>query len=184
MFSSKSQLGLLAMTFVGALFIASLVVAQQGQPESEQPPAPAPGEQPPVEQSQPAEDVAPADGQQARTYRAKEVLGAKVTLEGETAAGTVDDIVFDDYGAINYLIVINSDRRLVTIPWEAAKFNVEKRTAVVHIAPDRFQEVPTYTPQQYPVYSEPAYRTRVFKFFGLKPQVRESRRIEREDRDD
>jgi hypothetical protein len=31
-------------------------------------------------------------------YRAKQVLGTKILIQGDTAIGTVDDIVFDDAG--------------------------------------------------------------------------------------
>ena len=102
-------------------------------------------------------------------YRAKQVLGSKVNIEGDTAVGTVDDIVLDDYGNVDYLIVINEDNRLVTIPWDAAQFNPQKRIAYIPIAPDRYKAVPTYTAEQYPVYSTPAYRTQVYKYYGLTP---------------
>ena len=137
-----------------------------------------------TEVAPPPEPRVPDDGPQlppSQTYRAKEILGSKVSLEGSSEVGTVDDIVFDDYGTVNYLIVIASDDRLVTVPWEAAKFSVERRTAVVHIAPERFEAVPRYTREEYPVFSQPTYRTEIFRFFGLKPR---HERREREDDDD
>lgn len=35
-----------------------------------------------------------------QVYRAKQVLGAKVNIEGDTEVGTVDDIVLDDHGTV------------------------------------------------------------------------------------
>ena len=67
----------------------------------------------------------------------KQVLGPKVSIENNVAIGTVDDLVFDDYGRVEYLIVQN-EGKLVTVPWEAAKFNFEQRTAVVNITPQQF----------------------------------------------
>ena len=67
----------------------------------------------------------------------KQVLGSKVSIENNVAIGTVDDLVFDDYGRVEYLIVQN-EGKLVTVPWEAAKFNFEQRTAVVNITPQQF----------------------------------------------
>ena len=61
-------------------------------------------------------------------------------------------------------MVVNSDSKLVTVPGEAARFNAERRTAVVHIAPERFQEIPTYTADQYPSYLTPTYRTQIYKY--------------------
>ncbi|MEK6260926.1 MAG: PRC-barrel domain-containing protein [Planctomycetota bacterium] len=113
----------------------------------------------------------------SQAYRAKSVLGSKVSIEGNVAVGTVDDIVFADDGYLEYLIVLN-DNKLVTVPWEAAKFNFEKRTAVVNIAPERFKVIPTYTVDQYPVFSTPRYRVETYKYYGLTP-AQERRAIRR-----
>ena len=102
-------------------------------------------------------------------FRAKQILGSKVSLEGDSLAGTVDDIVVDEHGNVDYLIVLNSENKLVTVPWDAARFDLDKRMAVVRIAPERFRQVPTYTVNQYPVFSRPAYRTEIYKWYGLTP---------------
>jgi sporulation protein YlmC with PRC-barrel domain len=117
-------------------------------------------------------------GAESPHYRAKQILGSKVSLEGNTEVGTVDDIVLDDSGNVDYLIVINSDDKLVTVPWDATKFNAEKRYAVVRIAPDKFKKVPTYTVEQYPVFSTPTYRTQTYRYYGLTPAA--ERRLMRE----
>jgi hypothetical protein len=102
-------------------------------------------------------------------YRAKQVLGSKVHVEGDAAVGTVDDIVLDDHGNVDYLIVMTSDKKLVTVPWDAAVFNAKTRVANVKIAEDQFKKVPTYTADEYPVFSTPAYRTQIYKSYGLTP---------------
>lgn len=117
-------------------------------------------------------------------FRAKQILGATVSLEAGTSVGTVDDIVLDQAGNVDYLIVVNSQRQLVTVPWDAAMFDVQKRTAVIHIAPEQFRQVPTYTAEQYPVFTTPTYRTQVYKYYGLTPgqQRRAINRAERRER--
>ncbi len=102
-------------------------------------------------------------------FRAKQILGSQVGLEGNTSIGVVDDIVLDDQGNVDYLIVMVADKKLVTVPWDAAAFNVEKRIATVHVTADQFQQVPTYTVEQYPVFSAPTYRSQVYKYYGLTP---------------
>jgi len=111
-------------------------------------------------------------------YRAKQVLGARVNLEGDVAGGTVDDIVLDENGNVDYLIVVNDNQKLVTVPWDATRFNVDKRVAVVNITPQRFQKAPTYTVDQYPAFATPAYRTQVYSYYGLTPH-QERRAIRR-----
>ena len=109
-------------------------------------------------------------------YRVKQLLGTTVHIEGELAVGIVDDVVFDDNGAIEYMIVLN-EGKLVSIPWEAAKFNFEKRSATVNIAPARFQKIPTFTVDHYPIFSTPAYRNQTYQYYGLTPG--QARRLNR-----
>ena len=129
---------------------------------------------PPAAVPDPANPAArPAEVQ---SYRAKSVLGSTVQLSGNAAAGTVDDIVFTDDGRIDYLIV-NNENKLVTVPWEAAKFDFEKRTATLNISPDQYKQIPTYTTREYPNFYTPTYRDQVYKYYGLTPG--QIRRIER-----
>lgn len=111
-------------------------------------------------------------------FRAKQIIGANVSIEDNTEIGIVDDIVLDDYGNVDYLLVINSDGKLVTIPWDAAQFNPEKRVAYVPITPERFRTVPSYTVKEYPLFSAPTYRSEVYKYYGLTP-AQERRMIRR-----
>jgi PRC-barrel domain len=104
-----------------------------------------------------------------QAYRVKQVLGSKVHIQGDLAIGTVDDVVFSDSGQVEYLIVAN-EGKLVTVPWEAAKFNFEKQTATINITQEKYREIPTYTVREYPVFFEPAYRTRAYGWYGLTPR--------------
>lgn len=92
------------------------------------------------------------------TFRAKEVLGTKVSIAGGTSIGTVEDLVFDDAGNLEYMIVDNGGK-LITVPWEAATFDLGKKTAVVGITQDVYKTIPTYTTTTYPSFYTPTYRT-------------------------
>jgi hypothetical protein len=119
---------------------------------------------------EPVREPAPeGKGASVHNYRAKEIMGAKVSLQGDTMVGTVDDIVLDSNGNADYLIVVREDEKLVTVPWDALDFSLEKRVATVHVTPEQFKAVPVYTPKQYPVFSAPTYRTQVYKYYGLTP---------------
>lgn len=132
------------------------------------PPPPPP--RPPDPAVRPATGTAPATTEgPTHAYRAKQVLGTKVSIQGNVSIGTVDDVVFNDNGQIEYMIVAN-DGKLVTVPWEAAKFNFEKQTATLNITQDQYRVIPTYTVREYPVYFEPTYRTQVYGWYGLKPR--------------
>ena len=70
---------------------------------------------------------------------------------------------------VEYLIVAN-EGKLVTVPWEAAKFNFEKQIATINITRDVYRTTPTYTTTSYPGYFEPTYRTTVYRYYGLTPR--------------
>ena len=110
------------------------------------------------------------------SFRAKQVLGAKIVLAGNATAGTVDDIVFDGAGNLEYLIVAQ-DGKLTTVPWDAVKFDEKVQTATLTITPEVYKTIPTYTVTTYPDFWVPTYRTQLYKTYGLTP--RELRRIER-----
>src|SRR5262245_14198980 len=103
------------------LFTSAVVAAAIGLSAAQTPPAQPPG-QPPAQPGQATQTA-------TKTYRAKELLGTKINIEGNANVGTVDDIVLSDEGVIQYLIVTTADNKLFTVPWDAAKFNWTQRTA-------------------------------------------------------
>jgi hypothetical protein len=135
---------------VACLFVLTSMVAEGQQPVPAQPATPLP------------------------TYRAKQILGTKIMIQNNTAIGTVDDIVFDSAGNLEYLIVAN-DGKLISVPWDATKFDLKSQTATVNITPEVYKTIPTYTTTTYPDFFVPAYRTTTYKYYGLTP--RELRRI-------
>lgn len=136
-----------------------------------QPQAPATSTQQPV----PA-----GDSRQPQTHKVKAVLGSKVSIQGGLSIGTVDDIIFDDDGYIDYLVVLN-EGKYVLVPWQAARFNFQERAATVNISQQQFQQVPTFTGQAWPTF-DAGYTQRIYGYYGLTPH---ERRVERrEDRRD
>lgn len=93
------------------LFHTAAVLALTATSAFGQAPPPRPVDPPPAVQVRPADPVRPAEKEVTTpTFRAKQVLGTKVLLAGEKAAGTVEDLVFDDAGNMEYLIVNNGDK--------------------------------------------------------------------------
>ena len=105
-------------------------------------------------------------------YRVKEILGTTVLISGNTSVGVVDDIVLDAAGNVDYLIVTTPEKRLVTVPWSAALLDLKKRSASIDITPERYRVIPTYTVDQYPTFSAPAYRTQMDQYYGMTPERR------------
>jgi hypothetical protein len=132
---------------------------------------------PPPKTPAPAPAVRPAPVQEApKEYRAKQVLGTKIFIQGNIAVGTVDDIVFADDGRIEYLLVLN-DGKYISVPWQAASFNFEKQMATVNITQEQYQVIPRFGLGVFPRFFAPAYRVETYKYYGLTPE--QERRIER-----
>jgi len=111
------------------------------------------------------------------SFRAKQVLGTRILIQDDTQVGTVEDMVSDRAGNLDYLVVSTGDSKLVTVPWDAATFDPEKKTAKLNVTQEVWKSVPTYTATTYPQFYTPTYRTDIYKVYGLTP--RELRRIER-----
>jgi hypothetical protein len=135
----------------------------------------------PAPATQGQQQVTTGDSRQPQTHRVKSVLGTKVHIEGGLTIGTVDDLIFDDDGYVDYLVVMN-EGKYVVVPWQAAKFNFEQRAATVNITQQQFQQVPTFTGQAWPTF-DAGYQQRIYGYYGLTPHDRRiERRIDRRDR--
>jgi len=164
---------MLKRTLAASFLLAfGAAITTLGVVEAQQPPPP------------PAQPPVRGEAMVAKTYRAKDLMGTKIAIRGNTAVGTVDDIVFSDDGVIQYLIVTTGEDKLVTVPWEATKFDFEKRTGMIDMPADQFRLIPTYTVKTYPQYWTPTYRTEIYKVYGLTQaqERRLERRVDRRDR--
>src|SRR5436853_6937878 len=72
------------------------------------------------------------------TLKAKNIIGAQITIQGNNNVGTVQDIILNDDGVVEYFVV-GDGTKLVSVPWEAAKFNFENRTATINITQEQFR---------------------------------------------
>lgn len=124
--------------------------------------------QTPVTPQTPATPAVNQQGQTYTPYRAKQILGAAVSLTGGEKVGTVDDIVLSEDGQVEYLIV-SDNNRLSTVPWQAAKFDPNTRTAALEITTDKYRTAPRFDANTYPEFYTPAYRSQVYGYYGLTP---------------
>ena len=110
--------------------------------------------------------------------RASSIIGARVGIQGDVAVGKVDDLVLNQDGTVEYLVVLNEDK-YVLVPWAAAKLDPAQRTVMVEIRQEKFREVPTFTRESWPNFSDTQYIERINTYYGVKPG--RERRIERRD---
>jgi len=126
--------------------------------------------------------VEPAGRVSAEFPRASSIIGARVSIQGDVAVGKVEDLVLSQNGTVEYLVVLNEDK-YVLVPWAAAKLDPGQRTVMVEIRQEKFREVPTFTRESWPNFSDTQYIERINTYYGVKPG-RERRIERREDRRD
>ena len=112
--------------------------------------------------------------------RTSSVIGATVALQNNVSAGKVEDLVINDNGCIEYMVVLNEDR-YVLVPWTATTVDFGRRTVAVEIGREKFRDVPTFTRERWPDLSDRTYVEKLHTYYGVRPG-RERRIDRREDR--
>lgn len=92
-------------------------------------------------------------------------MGANVVLQEGPAIGRVEDFVFTDGGCIDYVIV-SYDSKYVAVPWTVATWTGD-RAIRLNITQARFREVPTFTRDAWPNFTDTQYIQRVRTAWGV-----------------
>src|SRR5262245_4447461 len=77
------------------------------------------------------------------------VVGGTVVVSDGATVGKVEDIVLNDNGCVDY-VVVSYENKYVLVPWGVTTWNVQDRTVRVNITRDRFTQVPTFTRDHWP----------------------------------
>jgi len=104
--------------------------------------------------------------------RVSQILGSAVQLQGGAAYGKVEDIVLNDAGMVEYVLVSN-EGRMVMMPWDAASMDFGKRIVTYDVTPQAVQPL-SFTPDQLPTIVNTPYTNRVRQVF---PQGVRSRNL-------
>jgi hypothetical protein len=115
----------------------------------------------------------------SRVPKATILIGAPVSIRDHHSIGKVEDLVLNDNGCVEYLVVWN-DAKYVLVPWSAARIDFGQRTVAIEIEREKFREVPTFTRDRWPDLSDAGYVERIHTHYGVKPPARE-RKIERKE---
>ncbi len=103
--------------------------------------------------------------------RVSQILGSSVQLQGGAAYGKVEDIVLNDAGSVEYVVVSN-EGRLAMLPWNAGNFDHTKRVVTYDVTPQAVQPL-SFTPDAWPTVANDQYTTRVRQAFprGVRTQA-------------
>jgi hypothetical protein len=119
--------------------------------------------------------------------RVSVVLGSSVTLERGGDVGKVEDVILNDDGCPEY-VVIRYEDGYIAVPWTVATVNFDERVVRLDISRDRLRDIPTFSRDRWPDFARGEYRDRLRKVFGADFERRGRRTEEnaerREDRRD
>jgi sporulation protein YlmC with PRC-barrel domain len=113
----------------------------------------------------------------AGTRTVNQIIGSSIRLQGGTSYGRVEDIVLNDDGYVEYLVV-SREGSYAMLPWSAAKVDYGQRVVTYDVDPQVVQPL-FFTRDAWPNYSDPQFTTRIRSAFPRAVR-REVRRIERE----
>jgi len=107
--------------------------------------------------------------EEGRTVRrVSAVIGTSVALRENASLGKVEDIVLSEDGCVEYLVVAYQEKYIL-VPWVATRVDFERRTVLVDIEKERFKEIPTFTREKWPDFSDTKYIEKIHTFYGTKP---------------
>ncbi len=105
--------------------------------------------------------------------RISTVIGGSVQFAAGGTVGKIEDIVISDEGCIEYIVVAYHDR-YVPIPWTVSTVAFDKRIVTLNIEQARFEEVPTFSRNEFALLVQVDFREKVHTFFGADSKGKES----------
>src|SRR4051794_2434675 len=83
-----------------------------------------------VQQETTTTTVQNQDGSTTQIHTVTSVIGSSVRLQGGGDYGKIQDIVLNDSGCLEYVVVAYEDQYYV-VPWTVAKVNYQERTILL-----------------------------------------------------
>jgi len=97
--------------------------------------------------------------------RVSSVIGANVQIERGTAVAKVEDLVINDDGCIDF-VVVRYEEHFVPIPWSLATVEFDQRIVTVDITRERFAQAPSFAGDRWVELRSDQFTEKVRSFFG------------------
>ena len=118
-----------------------------------------------------------AHGMQSRmnNKRMSELMGMEVKSRDGKAIGTVSDIVVNDRGQANYLIIsyggiLGLGEDLVPIPWQAVNISRKSGDLMVNVDPDVLEKAPNFADNEWPDFNQTEWQRDVRGYYGMETE--------------
>jgi hypothetical protein len=97
--------------------------------------------------------------------RVSVIVGANVTLERGGDVGKVEDVILNDNGCVEF-VVIRSEDDYIAVPWSVATVNFDERVVRLDITRERFRDIPTFSRDRWPDFARGEFHDKLRKVFG------------------
>jgi hypothetical protein len=113
--------------------------------------------------AQPPREAAAGPG--VRVNRVSTLLHAKVQLR-EGSYGTVEDVVLNDDGCVEWLVLSAEDEYAV-VPWQAARVDFAQRVVRVDVPRERIREF-RFTRDHWPDFRDARFTDRIYRVYNVE----------------
>jgi hypothetical protein len=122
----------------------------------------------PVESKQPTGAPRSSTGM----LRSSAMIGSTANFQGGTALGKVTDVVFNDGGCVEY-VVVGYQSRFVPVPWMAMTYDSGNRTFMLRIDQGQLGQIPTFA--EFTELSNTQFAQKVNTFYKVDSRTSEHR---------
>jgi hypothetical protein len=106
-----------------------------------------------------------------RVRKVSTVIGATVSLEQGSRIGKVEDLVLNDDGCVEFVVVSYQDE-YIAVPWSAATVDFSERVVRLDITRERLRDIPTFGRDPWPDFARGEYREKLHRVFGERSERR------------
>jgi hypothetical protein len=111
-----------------------------------------------------------ASAQSGPSVRLSEVLGAKVSSDGDETLGEIKDVIVDGRDGKIQFVLLDTDfsDKLLPVPWQALKVS-DADECTMQCKRQKLESAPTIEEDQYGTLQSPDYIIRVYEFYEIVP---------------
>jgi sporulation protein YlmC with PRC-barrel domain len=121
-----------------------------------------------------AGSVTAQEDRPAELRKVSQVIGSSVLLQDGVSYGKVEDIVLNEDGCIEYVVVAREDRYAL-MPWGVARVDYGQRAVIFDVTPQVVQPL-FFARDAWPDVADPQFGRRVQDAFGAREVRREVRK--------
>ena len=107
-----------------------------------------------------------AVGETVQVRRLTTLVGAPV-LVGTDSFGTIEEIILNENGCLDYLVVSHENKHLV-LPWGIAQVNFDRRSVVLNVERQRLIQAPSFSGSDWTQITRPEFSQQVHRFYNVQ----------------